>query len=508
MNTISEIFQFSESKSISIKNLHHPDMHHIIRDIFNLFNSLGDGIYDSNILSLTRQLKKLRFELSAAPLSKEYFSKKIDDLIISLSEKEAYSGYVYPQSKPFFTSLSQDFIVFQDSNLNLLQEEIIRLIADEPKIHFAILLKDTRLIPIAEEEFQNLLSGSNYSFLSQDALRSNQIFQNLVVVGPFNWYNDYVFSAPRAKEIFVFKYSFIRGSWKYHQPFIAPVRYKRAQRQPNFDEEEVDGLDADLLLPFASIETFYQKALDEIKKTNIEEEYSEAYLYVLEGDNVVFLEVDGSSQLIIDIDENGDFYGLDRIEVRDITKGMFLLLRTEGGGDYIKPIADNILGSKAGELREAQKRWKEWLRSEIKKYGFNRSIAILHENGCDIVSAMNLRNWLRENSISTQRYNHFEAIFRFFNKESEAKSYWNMMKTIKNAHARAGHSIRRMLLEKVKKSDLKELVNSGIMEFSLEGEHSASLTAFRVLNYARDKKFTVAPWRIGTPMKFDEESWL
>src|SRR5207244_1874048 len=84
---------------------------------------------------------------------------------------------------------------------------------------------------------------------------------------------------------------------------------------------------------------------------------------LLEGDHVVFLETeDDATALVLDLDEH-DEDRLQRLPVDDIAEGMYVLLRAAGGGDYVVPVADALLGAKRAELRRMQQEWKDRLRN-------------------------------------------------------------------------------------------------------------------------------------------------
>ena len=507
MKSISSIFDFARRGTVSVQNIKHPDVHLVSKEMNKLFLSLGECVNDDFWSDPVRRLKKLRFELSAAPLSQEYFNKRIESIIGKLTALQILCDLVYPDSAVHLDSIIKILGLLKESNLTLLQSQLLDYLNEAPKMETAVLVKDTHFIQEAETEFSELLSHCMYNFISQDTLRGDQVYMRLAVVGPFHWYEDFVFSAPRAQEIRVFKYSFIRSSWKYETPFAASVSYKRPARKEIIEEEEAEAIDANVLLIKPEIDAVLQSALAELKNSSMEELYTEAYLYLLEDNWAVFLETEGATVLTIDTDDSAHFYGITRLRPTELEKGMFVLLRTEGGGDYVRPIADQILGASAKNLRLAQRQWKSYLHEEVAERGFNKSLDNLFDMGCYIVSPMNLRNWLSEDNISTQNFTHFKILFQFFGRESEAPVYWEKMMKIRNAHQQAGQKIRKILLDKVKNSDLNKLIKEGIMEFNLDGEDSGSITALRLVDYMRDSKLKVAPWRIGFPFKGDETSW-
>ena len=93
---------------------------------------------------------------------------------------------------------------------------------------------------------------------------------------------------------------------------------------------------------------------------------------------------------------------------------MFLLLKTSGGGDYIVPLANRILGSEADKLRASQKGWKDRLRKLKNNNGTDWVINELRSLGCSIASPTNLRNWMSYRGIKTSQFSHFQAIMKAY----------------------------------------------------------------------------------------------
>jgi hypothetical protein len=202
--------------------------------------------------------------------------------------------------------------------------------------------------------------------------------------------------------------------------------------------------------------------------------------FLLEGDWAVFLEGDAkASALVIDLTVD-DGESVRRIPISNIEAGMFVLVRTSGGGDYIVPVADEILGPEAQQVRDYQKEWKERLRLVVAARGLFATSIHLLDNGSTLANEMNVRNWMSPRNIRTSGYNDFLAIMRLIGLESEAAEYWSAMGKIVNAHHRAGKQIRDALLDQVRQTDLRELERLGQMEFELPGAESGSLTAYRV----------------------------
>src|SRR5208282_3171500 len=94
-----------------------------------------------------------------------------------------------------------------------------------------------------------------------------------------------------------------------------------------------------------------------------------ARLFALHGGYAVFLEEhQGSTCMVLDLAED-ERSRVKRLATSDVEPDMFVLLRTEGGGDYVVPVADRILGQRAEQCRLAQQHWKLRLKTAVETYG-------------------------------------------------------------------------------------------------------------------------------------------
>jgi hypothetical protein len=65
---------------------------------------------------------------------------------------------------------------------------------------------------------------------------------------------------------------------------------------------------------------------------------------LLNGGLAVYLDADEQATVtVIDADQDGGA-AVKRVRVRQLESDTFVLLRIEGGGDYIVPVADRIMG--------------------------------------------------------------------------------------------------------------------------------------------------------------------
>jgi hypothetical protein len=78
------------------------------------------------------------------------------------------------------------------------------------------------------------------------------------------------------------------------------------------------------------------------------------------------------------------------------------------------------------------------------------------------------------------------------------------MGKIRNAHTKAGFTIRSMLLDLVNRGDMSKLKLYGKMDFELAEQGAGSLSAFRIIDVVKDT-VEVIHWRIGAPFRIETE---
>src|SRR5262249_46693927 len=148
-----------------------------------------------------------------------------------------------------------------------------------------------------------------------------------------------------------------------------------------------------------------------------EYELADARMFSLEGETSVFLDASDSARALIvdpeaDEDGRGQARRLRRISVSHIEPGMYLLLRTSGGGDYIIPVADKLLGAEAKPKRATQEHWKGSLREEVNRSGLFPACIALLDLGSIRADENNVRNWMSNRTIHPDDKLDFEAIMK------------------------------------------------------------------------------------------------
>jgi hypothetical protein len=290
----------------------------------------------------------------------------------------------------------------------------------------------------------------------------------------------------------------MKDNWKPKPAFIASlpgINYKSNKYLSQVDDEAVFTnhvdqdqqkvhINAEEILPtlnWSEISTRISSKKNAIVDFN-DIENVDARLFLLENNLAVLLDSsEGSRATIINITDD---IKTERINVDEIEIGMFILLRTQGGGEYILSIANQILGNKANYCREIQKHWKDLLRAYLRDHSTEYAISELRNLGSTRASKTNINNWLSYRSIKTEDFSDFNAIMRLINLKNESQEYWETMCMIDKAHLMAGQSIRKLLLRQIRQSNLNDLIQKDKIEFELPEAQGGSLTAFRITDIA------------------------
>jgi len=360
----------------------------------------------------------------------------------------------------------------------------------------AILVKDARLISKSQQIASESTILKGLEVLSPAELRKDRCFRVLVVVGPASWYPDHVVSAPRTSEIHIVQWGWIDDHLKPSSVFIcaeAGTTYihssiqviEESSPQSGKDTMGAEVIKAADILP----QIDWDRVLQRHSARDDEPQYQgkvRAAAFLLEGGKAVFLDADdASSGVVIDLEEEPT-ERVKRLSVKSIEPGMFLLLRTGSGGDFIATVADKIMGDKARGARRMQLEWKVRLVQACKSRGFENTATDLRIRGCAIANTANILRWVSLHSIRTRTFEDFNAILEYVGLGREATEYWLAMEAIAGAHVSAGQFIRNLLLREVQSSNLTNLEKFGVQEFQLPEAGCGSLTAFRVTGVSPD----------------------
>jgi len=505
----NRIYACNDACSHTVHYACHPRFRTFSMALAQIDRALGETAGDDFWRDWLRQLRRYRFDVSAAPLPFNHPAAVLEAQLSSLQARLVECDALFPDfGQPARALIEQlrDLVAMGD---NPLVQVLRRVFPEGPEQASAILLKESRLIPATESvlELDSHLRGM--SVISAQQLRGGTCYSRLAVIGRAGWFPDYVFTAPRARVIDIIQFDWIDARWEPSTGFAAGDKaaipaFAQGEPQPGEPAREQDSDTLDVIPPVdwdAIVATSKAQYRSEFKQEKIP-----ARLVLLNGGLAVYLDADEQATVtVIDADQDGGA-AVKRVRVRQLESDTFVLLRIEGGGDYIVPVADRIMGVQAVDVRARQSHWKELLADYVRRVGMQDACSALERRGATHANETNVRNWQNKRTIRPEYDEDFNAVLKLTELGASASDYRQAMKLIDNAHQRAGQRIRELLLAQVDGADLHELHRLGRMDFELSDAGSGSLTAFRVEDLSPGV-FPVPPSLLGHPFDSEGTAW-
>ena len=391
----------------------------------------------------------------------------------------------YSQLREVSHSYVAALAALRSSDVNPLWGALEEDLADGPADNVGLLVKPARLVAAVRDFVAAQWPG--LEVLTESQLRRAAAFDRLYIFGAGRWYTGFVFSAPRAPDLRLVRYGVLNDSPPDEATFVKPLKQPTGALFAPSRGHGADGslqIGADEVRPVLDVASIVRRAGegDEAGTSGASAELVKVRTFFLEQDLAVFaLASEGASELTVDLREEAEQL-VHRVPTANLEPGMAVLVRTEGGGDYIVAAADEIMAKEAEEFRRRQRHWKRLLSDLVEKLGTPEVVDRLKAAGSKIANHQNLRNWMSLRSIRTLNKEDFDAIFRVIGLAEDADQYWSMMAVIDQAHGRAGSLIRHRLLKQVQSADLSPLQTEGRQDFELPGEvGGGSLTAVRIV---------------------------
>ena len=348
-------------------------------------------------------------------------------------------------------------------------------------------------------------SPEDFIVLSPEQLKGADCYEKLVVFGHQNLYrhSQHVFTAQRTTDQYQLGFNWTASPPRLSSGFIDPQNVERAMprnRGEVFSRPPVqvasnpvhvgaEPLEIDEIIPTVDINKILGRLSRNSDGLGLADHSGlvEARFIELDDDHGVFLEVRGESgegsdhkYHVIDISP-GSSPGVLNITVEDLEPGMFLVLRTAGGGgDYIEFVADQFLGEYAGFCRDSQNDWKSQLSREIYSKGAEQVAAELQSKGCRVANLANLRHWVSSRSIRLRDESDFMVLIDYLGLIDSFDRIHLNTHLIWGAHVKAGHSIRKSLESQIQGMNPKEFATLTRKDFTLAENDGGSLTAIRI----------------------------
>ncbi|MEM7474706.1 MAG: hypothetical protein AAF483_06915 [Planctomycetota bacterium] len=486
----------------------HPLAKQLFKLTSEVLRELGRDESDQS-QKLVQFLKRLRFDIVAFPIQFEdvlELNKKGWEHFVRLAK---LSSSLYPQLADSFQDLFQLVSKMSEDASNPMADRVSDILLDQQSN--LLVFKELRGIKKSLEAVGSRIPTSVKAIELQQ-LRNKSVEHGLVVFGPTRWYPRYLFDAPRTKSITCLHFDFIRDCYE-----PAPVFAGSQLIEKSGHANKGAGPKTNVCAPTYPTDSTIMvaepaKLLPSIDWSRIrygkggsaESEFLvPARMFLLVDDRVAVYELEDSKTHVVrpDFEEPVVFLDIDEIETGD-----FIMARDGGNSwEYLKPIADKILGEEQAKCRQAQLSWKRRLKARVLALNVEESIRQLKNLGCERANYQNLRNWQSDANIKTRSKSDFLALLKFAGLEDVAERFWTQMEMIDRAHRMAGHQVKKALMSKVKNADFDEVALSGRLVVKIPDVDS-ELEVVRVADCSPEP-IDVPRSMIGSILQSEELAW-
>ena len=443
-----------------------------------VLSSAGEALDHDYLATLLRPLKSYAYLLAQLPLPLNYPELYPATGIERLRAERKRLEQVYPALAPKIEQLLESLELLSIADDAPLLEKIVQ-ISDNSA---TVILVDVRNAHMIQHHLESI-GQTNLSVVTSKDLRKLSSYDTLAVAGPLLRYPDHVLLSPRAFRIEVVRYDWTRDIVKKQYEFtqaikphklrvetLHPPKKEFASPHPQHDEPLIDLED---LRPSVNVDMIARR-----EQGDDEHELVKARLVVLEDELGVFLEESGSVFTVqpeLPVIKRVSSYEVTRLSVGD-----YVVLRTEGGGDYVADVANRLLGYKAATFRQQQITWKSELKKQIAIKGIETVAKVLRAAGVFSASRVNLRNWTSAKNLGMQRHEDFEAVLNYLDLAKDANRYKEALQGLRKAHRSAGHQIRKQLISRVSNLDPATLEQTGHLDIELEDADGGRLSIYRI----------------------------
>jgi hypothetical protein len=309
-------------------------------------------------------------------------------------------------------------------------------------------------------------------------LRRASPVDRLILFGP-PWLFDYrgelfLFRSPVAGhvDLFVFRHD-SRGQISASALQEQTVTFNGVESKP-FQTEHLKSESLLIFYPRSFVpRALYQSGYEQ---PNAQAVYVQAWPVNLGGNKGTYLDSEGSV-FALECEHEGERAVCRRVEHRDVEElelGDLIVLTTEGGGDLVRTLADEILGNRAHAFRHRQEEWKRRLRQRVDADGTPSVMAQLRTLGSVGANPVNLRNWMSDRNIGPNNLSaDFNAILALVSLAESQIEYCEAIDAIRGAHKSAGFQLAGRLREALNGMDVRKAFVEGFLEVRTEQDGPA-----------------------------------
>ena len=453
------------------------------KGISRLFSALGDLKGLSVWPDVVILLKKLRFELAILPLPSRQFIT--NHLMLQLDSVLQVCHGSFPDNVEQLSDIIKILRSLQGH-----ENQFLRWIKTETmeNDHKKICLcppSPKYVKPI--ENFiatDKVLSKLNLKVISTQSLKQFIFYDRIFFCGSIGLFSEnqfrnleYVWRSPRATSLYFLFYDWIKTDFEPEPSFNVgsgrlPVSIQRLSvkgagadvgndsLQNEKDKIDIGDIDFTFNDMFPSSSSITKSDADHC------EAICECRLLMLEDESFIYLEVEGSSRIVVFSPQ----VEIQKILNSKLETGMSLVVRTEGSGDSIAAVADILFKKEAYKIRNKHEEWKIAFRKKLFTYSTADEVAaVLMNLGAPTASEINVRNWQRSDTIKPHKKDDFKAIMNFSGLIEMTDEYWENARLIDLAHKKAGKVINKFLLDEINSSAQTELEKYGRIDIEISG---------------------------------------
>lgn len=448
-------FLYEDSKVVDFKHVQNQE----ITTLYECMNQFSREIreqykYEDYLNEMFRDIRKIlnRFFTSFDEYSilfEKYFSKIIKRFKeLRVQYPQLFDTY----GRPVLNSLKN----IRDNyiNYNFLQIEVKRHINYQLNqcivTRFNSTIKDLDGVPV---------------FRASEYLKGGKVYDEVFIIGSPEFYDDRFSRVFLARITYFISYDVFQNKIRKTKPFknirksdVIDNMYENVQLSKG-----IDGRVFEVDFGQAQEEQFQKDEIiarheDNAQKLNAIDRV-EANLIVLRNNYYTFIPIDSKLRKIDNVTLH-----LSSTKIKGLEPGDWLLFRNNTNTDLIIEVANQLLGEEHIKHREWQRKWKRKLRRLIEKNGEEKIIRYLKKNGITTANPQNLRNWIKEESISMQAFNHLLVALRF--DEETQKEIQESSRILTSKHIQAGRYITKQLLKELDETIVENLIDDGYATFT------------------------------------------
>jgi hypothetical protein len=519
IGSATEVYSNASQCEIVRHWLDHAELAEVSSSVRTLVRSLGDEAEDEYWRETLGPIRKLAFAFCSVPVPFDQAALATGINWDKVRRQVRLCQHTFPDSHESLANIAEKLERLSAETSSPFIGPLEELISQSGNL--SVMIRNPRMNQFAATYFAGNRNLRNARIISPAQLRGAHMCDVLATIGPCAWFPEYVFYAPRAIAIHVIAFRWIHDGWK-PGPILLHNQDAAGGKNSNHSLGAMprvgggtntpapsDIQPADLLPPLPAFPCgAFTNTNSQLGST---EETLPVRLCHLSGNRAVFVAADdGATSLIIDTAETGRA-SVRRAPTDELEPGYYLLLRTSGGGDFIAPLADRILGDVAVKRRSQQAEWKDRLISKAtEQFGplnrrelSSRVASELRTRKLSEAKAANVHYWMSAKCISPRKPEDFLAILIFAGLDERAQELRDAMTEIDRAHKRAGFRIRWMLLQKIADMSLESLERDGEMVIDLGDQDGGALSAFQITGIQAEE-FEVPVDRIGVLMDMEE----